>query len=428
MDALRSVKELLKRVPTKTDNGVAIFVGGGVSELVFPPQPLKRPLYKCGKGFELGPLLTMLKDQDPTTIGVVLIDGQSCVFATARGGLLHHDAEAEEPAEVKVLHTLTTHNRGRCRRGGQSALRFDRIRDQVEHAFVTEAAEIASRLFLVRATGGDEEYGNQNSDGHSGNSSNAAGAGSGEGTEVLGLLLAGPANVKHLLAESVALAQPLAAKLIACVDTSQGGRAAIPEALRKSADCIRNILYAPESAVLDDFFGRLERDDTQRMTYGVRETLAALEAHAVKTVIASRDVAEATPYPYHAGTSAQDGEGGTACAAAEEEESVSLAEFLQGPDGVAKSNAELVWIHVRSEDGVRFAEGFGGLGAFLHWEFEVIYDDEPGANEAELFAEEAVTTTHQASADTSHTKDVPSSTVTKSTNAKLRANAPVWSP
>ena len=39
-------------------------VGGGLAELVFPPQPLKRPLYQCGKGFELEPLLAMLADDE----------------------------------------------------------------------------------------------------------------------------------------------------------------------------------------------------------------------------------------------------------------------------------------------------------------------------------------------------------------------------
>lgn len=173
LDALRSVKELLKKVPAKVPNGVALFVGGGMAELVFPPQPLKRPVYQCGKGFELAPLQSMLKDDQPT-FGVVVIDGQSAVFATSKG--VHGEG-------VKVLKTITTHNRGRCRRGGQSALRFDRIRDQVEAAFVGEAAEVASSLFL--------------------------------GEEVIGLLLAGPANLKHLLGDSSSLAKQLKAKVVA---------------------------------------------------------------------------------------------------------------------------------------------------------------------------------------------------------------------
>uniref|UniRef100_A0A7S2B034 Eukaryotic peptide chain release factor subunit 1 n=1 Tax=Florenciella parvula TaxID=236787 RepID=A0A7S2B034_9STRA len=350
LDGLRSIKELLKRVPNnKTDNGVALFVGGGLAELVFPPQPLKRPLYQCGKGFELEPLLAMLAD-DESAIGVVVIDGQSAVFARASGP--HGEG-------VKVLKTITTHNRGRCRRGGQSALRFDRIRDQVEAAFVCEAAEVASSLF---GDGGDANE------------------------EVAGLILAGPANLKNLLGDSSALAKPLRSKVVARVETAQGGRTAIAEALRRGAKHLTAYLHAPESAILADFFSKLEQDDTSKLTYGIKETLAALEAHAVKKLLVSRTMAESTPL-----ASCRHGLSGMASGVATQENGASraaaqaatLAEFLLGPDGVAKSGAELVWIDVLTEDGVRFAEGFGGLGGYLHWPFEGFEEEEEEEEEEE---------------------------------------------
>jgi len=329
------VKELLKKVPAKVPNGVALFVGGGMAELVFPPQPLKRPVYQCGKGFELAPLQSMLKDDQPT-FGVVVIDGQSAVFATSKG--VHGEG-------VKVLKTITTHNRGRCRRGGQSALRFDRIRDQVEAAFVGEAAEVASSLFL--------------------------------GEEVVGLLLAGPANLKHLLGDSSSLAKQLKAKVVAKVETGQGGRAAIPEALRRGAEPLASFLHAPENLILVDFFEKLQLDDTAKLSYGRKETLAALEAHAVKKLLVSRSMAESTLYTCLGRESA----GGAA-----EHASLTLADYLLGPNGVAQSGAELVWITAMTEEGVRFTDGFGGLAAYLHWPFECVdecddHEEERGAAE-----------------------------------------------
>jgi len=387
LDGLRSVKELLKACPKRLPNGVAMFVGGGMSELVFPPQPLKRPMYHCGKGFELEPLLAMLDDEQPT-FAVVVIDGQSAVFATARG---------PEGEAVKVLKTVTTHNRGRCRRGGQSALRFDRIRDQVEAAFVREVAEVSNALF--------------------------------PSDEVAGVLLAGPANMKHLLAESSALAKPLQSKVVATVETSQGGRTAVSEALRRGAEALSAFLHAPEQSVLVEFFSKLQQDDTSRVVYGIKETLAALEAHAVKKLLVSRSMAEGTTYAPGEGTGsrakgvahrgAAEHEGSATCA-----RTATLATHLQ--DSAAKCGAELVWINVKTEEGVRFTDGFGGLAAFCHWPFE--YDDDEEEEEEQEEAEEKSGYAGGAASPPAQVDVQKPAGVSVPKATTLRADAPSWRP
>ena len=60
------------------------------------------------------------------------------------------------------------------------------------------------------------------------------------------------------------------------METAQGGRTAIAEALRRGAKHLTAYLHAPESAILADFFSKLKQDDTSKLTYGIKETLAGM--------------------------------------------------------------------------------------------------------------------------------------------------------
>ena len=120
-------------------------------------------------------------------------------------------------------------------------------------------------------------------------------------------------------------------------------------------------------------------------------------------------------------------------------QAVTLAEFLLGPDGVAKSGAELVWIDVLTEDGVRFADGFGGLGGYLHWPFESFEDEEEEEEEKEEEEEEeecgyeAGAGAGAGAGSEPSTKFSPPCYVPPPPGlgigiATLRADAPTWSP
>lgn len=330
LDALKSVKELLKLVPHTNENGVGVFVGGGISELVYPPKRIARPAYHCGKRFQLDPLLEMLVETRPA-LGVVVIDGQTAVIARARGA---------DGDEIQVLKKLTVHNHGRCRRGGQSALRFDRIRDQREDSFVVKVAEEMNGLF---GPGSGDEDGDED----------------GGGGGIAGLLVAGPSRVKHQLAESTALAKPLAAKLITKVDVAESGRGGVVEALHRSTDAIAAFLDAPSCNLLRSFFDRIDAFD-DKVLYGPGLCLEALECHAIDTLIVHRKVAESTPY-------VADQPAGAAAAEPTEQ---TLAEYLRGPAGPSASGAKVVWIEPLSEDSARLA-AFGGIGAITRWPFDV---------------------------------------------------------
>ena len=60
------------------------------------------------------------------------------------------------------------------------------------------------------------------------------------------------------------------------METAQGGRTAISEALRRGAEQLTAFLHAPESRILADFFSKLEQGDTSKLVYGVKGTLAGI--------------------------------------------------------------------------------------------------------------------------------------------------------
>ena len=80
------------------------------------------------------------------------------------------------------------------RRGGQSALRFSRLRDEKRHDYVRKVAELAMQHFITN-----------------------------DKVNCTGLVLAGSADFKTELSRSDMFDQRLAAKVIKVVDISYGG-------------------------------------------------------------------------------------------------------------------------------------------------------------------------------------------------------------
>lgn len=79
-------------------------------------------------------------------------------------------------------------------RGGQSALRFARLRLEKRHNYVTKVAEMAAQVFITN-----------------------------DKVNVVGLVVAGSAEFKTVLVEAERFDQRLAAKVIGVYDVSYGG-------------------------------------------------------------------------------------------------------------------------------------------------------------------------------------------------------------
>ena len=129
------------------------------------------------------------------------MDGNGTLFGTLSGNTR------------EVIHKFTVDLPKKHGRGGQSALRFSRLRDEKRHNYVRKVAELAVQHFITN-----------------------------DKVNVTGLVLAGSADFKTELSHSDMFDQRLAAKVIKVVDVSYGGENGFNQVSRT--------LYFPDREVI----------------------------------------------------------------------------------------------------------------------------------------------------------------------------------
>ncbi|WP_411023289.1 Vms1/Ankzf1 family peptidyl-tRNA hydrolase, partial [Salmonella sp. s51228] len=113
----------------------------------------------CDNKFHTEALSALLSDDNK--FGFIIIDGNGALFGTLSGNTRD------------ILHKFTVDLPKKHGRGGQSALRFARLRIERRHNYVRKVAETAVHLFIVN-----------------------------EKVNVTGLILAGSADFKSELSQS----------------------------------------------------------------------------------------------------------------------------------------------------------------------------------------------------------------------------------
>ena len=94
-----------------------------------PFKPLHANTYRCQNSFETGPLEALLEDDEK--FGFIIIDGNGVLFATLQGS--NKVIIQRMPVQLPKKHG----------RGGQSAVRFARLREEKRHLYVTKCCELA---------------------------------------------------------------------------------------------------------------------------------------------------------------------------------------------------------------------------------------------------------------------------------------------
>jgi peptide chain release factor 1 len=126
------------------DNGLVLYCGTIMTDegkekkvnIDFEPfKPINTSLYLCDNKFHTEALSALLADDH--TFGFIVMDGNGSLFGTLSGN-------ARE-----VLHKFTVDLPKKHGRGGQSALRFARLRLEKRHNYVRKVAEEAVRLFIT---------------------------------------------------------------------------------------------------------------------------------------------------------------------------------------------------------------------------------------------------------------------------------------
>jgi peptide chain release factor subunit 1 len=141
-EALSSILSLLKKYTGLPENGLVFFCRAGQAEagtdhpctVIEPPEPLTLYLYRRSTVFELEPLQQMLDAKN--VYGLLVLDLSGAWWGTLRG------------KEVNPLGSSTSSIPAKQRKGGQSAARFQRLREVAVNEFFTRVGNHASEAFL----------------------------------------------------------------------------------------------------------------------------------------------------------------------------------------------------------------------------------------------------------------------------------------
>jgi peptide chain release factor subunit 1 len=256
VDSLGKVVQRLKLYKKTPEKGLVIFCGafspeqGGplgneVVEIyeIEPPKDLKQYLYRCDDHFHVDILKNMLKDDN--LIGFIAIDAKDCGW-----GLLHGE-------KIEVLSQTGSGVAGKHRQGGQSAKRFQRLREMELTYFYNRVAETSREYFI-------DIY------------------------PVKGLIISGPGPTKEDFINGSYLEYRLQNMIINTIDASYAGAEGIREAFSKSQDILSNFRMVEEKKLVEDLFRHIN-SNSGRGVYGLKDIIELLQNNVVETLIITDD-------------------------------------------------------------------------------------------------------------------------------------------
>jgi peptide chain release factor subunit 1 len=251
-DAIVKVTQRLRLFKTVPDNGLVLFCGaipqnGPGSEriegpyVVVPPEPIDIYLYRCDDKFHIEHLMDLLKETE--TYGILLVDSSAATFATLRG------------RRLEIVEDITSGIPGKHRAGGQSARRFERLREAQVLEFFKRIGNHANEAFLPI----------QN---------------------LKGILLGGPGPTKYDFDKGRYLDYRLKEKIVGTIDTAYTGEQGIEEIFERAPEIVKNVRYVEEKNIVQKFLYEIGHD-TGLATYGERDVRRALKAGIVDTALLS---------------------------------------------------------------------------------------------------------------------------------------------
>jgi len=295
-------------------------------------------LYLCDNKFHTQALSELLESDQK--FGFIVMDGNGCLFGTLSGNT--------RTVLTKFLVELPKKHG----RGGQSALRFARLRMEKRHNYVRKCAEVAKQLFI--------------------NSESVP--------NVSGLILAGLADFKTELSQSDMFDQRLKRIIVKIVDVSYGFENGFSQAIELSAETLKDVKFVQEKKLISKFFEEIAQD-SNKYCFGIRDCLYALEGSATHTLILyenlDMDRYEVTCdgetkilyYTTEQAKAADAFKDATSGKDMEIQEKVQVVEWMA--ENYKKYGCALAFVTDRSQEGAQFVKGFGGMGALLRWPLDM---------------------------------------------------------
>jgi peptide chain release factor subunit 1 len=256
-DALSRTIEYLKLYKEPPDNGLVIFCGAiptgkgiGTEKIeiysVIPPKPIQINLYRCDDHFWIDHLKDMMKDDK--VIGILSLDTQEAGF-----GILTGD-------RWEVVESLTSGVAGKHRQGGQSARRFERLRDNELNEYYHRVADYGKKIFI-------DEY------------------------NIKGLIIGGPGPTKDGFLKEEYLDYRLQNNVIAVLDSSYSGSEGVREIIDKVNEqgIMADYRLMEEKKIIKNFMSEVYTGKGLGI-YGIFEVIDALKNGYADLVLVTDDI------------------------------------------------------------------------------------------------------------------------------------------
>lgn len=352
LSAITSTQQKLKLFNSIPKNGLVLYCGEVLTDegkekkltIAFEPfKPINTSLYMCDNKFHVEALAELLEADD--RFGFIVMDGNGSLFGALSGNTR------------EIIHKFTVDLPKKHGRGGQSALRFSRLRDEKRHNYVRKVAETAVQCFITN-----------------------------DKPNIKGLVLAGSADFKTELGKSELFDLRLQQIIVKVVDISYGGENGFNQAIELSAEALSNVKFIKEKKLITQYFDEISMD-TGKFCYGIDDTLKALDLGACETIICWEGLEEIRytlknvegeevikivkpETPKEEYLIDKDGS---------ELEIVSDQPFLEWlAENYKNYGATVEFVTDRSSEGAQFCRGFGGIGALLRYKvnFEQLMSDD----------------------------------------------------
>lgn len=350
-DAIVKVQQRLKLFRDVPENGLVIFSGsipqnGPGSEknetyVLVPPESITVYLYRCDSRFHTEHLQEFLREKE--TYGILLLDASEATFATLRG------------RRLEILRRETSGVPGKTRAGGQSARRFERIRESRLQEYFKRVGEHADEIFL-------------------------------EIEDLKGLIVGGPGPTKFDFEKGDYLNYMLRDKTIDTIDTAYVDEQGVKEVVGKAPEIMRRVRYIEEKEVMQKFLHEIGQG-SGLATYGEEEVRRALGTGAVDTLLLSEeiDIARVTMKCTSCDYEEKHTLGSQKLRSLEEEivgkgcpkceaPALDIVEKQDLIDNLAdlaeETNADVEMISDQTEEGQMLIKSFGGIAAILRFQLQ----------------------------------------------------------
>ena len=353
LDAITKAQQKLKLFKDPGEKGIVIFCGALPQEgggpgtermeafVIVPPDPIRIFLYRCDSRFHTEHLQELLREKE--TYGILLIDASNATIATLMGKRLDI---------VRQMHSGVS---GKTRAGGQSARRYERLRDMQLNEYFNRVAKHADEIFLPI-------------------------------DNLKGIIIGGPGPTKYDFEKGDHLNYMLKNKIIDTIDTAYVEEQGVKEVVEKAPEIMRKVRYIEEKQIMQKFLYEVGHD-TGLITYGEGEVRKALQAGMVRTLIISEslDMRRVTIKCSACGYQEQETVKTPAMQTFEQSlvgkpcpnckaPSLGVVEKQDVIDDLAQlaemSNTDVEVISSESEDGQMLKNAFGGIAAILRFKMQ----------------------------------------------------------